>query len=85
MLVLQRRGNSFLIRQLLVDCLFGGVCSGSYLDGYLEPRRQGTQKFHANRQSDQGGHAAVRDCGCEIDLDLIAGVVQTNETLLDHM
>lgn len=43
--VLQRRCHSFLVCQLLVHCLFRGMCAWSYVNVHLEACRQGSQQL----------------------------------------
>lgn len=83
--ILQGGGNSLLVGQLLVDGMLGRMRSGCYLDGDFESRGQRSQELHANRQSDQGGHAAVRNRWSETDVDVVGFVVDGDQWLLDDV
>lgn len=83
--VLQRRGNTFLIRQLFVHGHLGGVCTRRYLHGDLKPRRQRSQQLHPYGKTNQRGHRAMGNRWSKVDVHRILFVAYGNEFLLDYV
>jgi len=77
-LVLQCGCHSFLIRQLLIDRLFGGVSSGCNLHGDLEAGWQRTEQLHPDGQANQSGHRAMRNRWGEADVHGILGIANAD-------
>ena len=51
-----------------------------YVD--LESSWQGTKEFDANAKPNKGGHGAMRNCRCEVDLNIRFVVVDLDELVL---
>jgi hypothetical protein len=52
---------------------------------YLESWWQRPQQLDPDCEPDERGHGAVRDCGREVDDDLVLLVVDLNVVQLDHV
>lgn len=79
--VFQRGCHAFLIGQLLVNWVLGGVCPRGNFYGDFEARRQTAQQLHPDGQTDQRRHTAMGYRWCVRNMNNALLVVDGYETV----